>query len=46
MKEWLVHYEREGVHQIFRCWADDEEHAKEQCMDAEPKCSILLVEVR
>jgi hypothetical protein len=46
MKEWLVHYNDRGVDLIFRCWADDEKHAREQCMNAEPHCIILFVERR
>ena len=30
--------------QTFRCWADDAEHAMEQCRDAEPRADILGVE--
>ncbi len=33
LKHWLV----------FNCLAEDIDHAKEQCMDAYPKCSILWV---
>jgi len=33
LKHWLA----------FNCLADDIDHAKEQCMDAYPKCSILWV---
>jgi hypothetical protein len=28
---------------IFRCEADDENHAKEQCLNAEPECNIVFV---
>lgn len=46
LKEYLVHYSNGYGCLIFRCWAEDEDHAKEQCMDAEPNCTIELVELR
>ena len=27
----------------FKCWADDTEHAEEQCVNAYPECEILWV---
>ena len=46
LKEYLVHYENTYGKFLFRCWAEDEEHAKEQCLNAEPGCTVVLVELR
>lgn len=29
----------------FLCWADDEDHAREQCLNAEPGSEIVKVEL-
>lgn len=48
MKHFVVLYTEEGMDQdepplIFKCWADDREHAEEQCRDANPGVDIALV---
>lgn len=36
--------EEEGINwQFFECFADDSEHAEEQCMDAYPDGEVLWV---
>jgi hypothetical protein len=46
LKEYFVHYTLDNEDYIFRCWAEDKEHAKEQCLNAEPNCLIEFVELR
>lgn len=46
---WIVYNEPSKVEMslkhwlVFNCLAENIDHAKEQCMDAYPKCSILWV---
>lgn len=48
MPQYLVHYDtKDGpAPNPFLCWADDEDHAREQCENAEPGCTVVLVELR
>ncbi len=32
------------LHQFFKCQADDEDHAEEQCLNAYPDCEVIQVE--
>lgn len=41
MSEWQVVYECDGVALRFICMADDEDHAKEQCINAYPECTVI-----
>lgn len=48
MKNYAVMY-RDTFHKpheepfVFECWADDEDHAMEQCFNAYPACEIVAV---
>lgn len=42
LQEWFVVYTENGVGvQVFRCMAEDFEHADEQCENAYPEANIL-----
>ena len=44
----MVLYREDGMHPLdaplgFGCWAEDMDHAEEQCLDAYPDCDIVWV---
>jgi hypothetical protein len=49
MKEYIVLYRQEEVMTVldapfgFACWADDADHAEEQCLNAYPDADIVWV---
>ena len=48
MEQYIVLYKTSDVLPFdaplgFQCWADDTDHAEEQCMNAYPDCKILWV---
>ena len=49
MKKYIVLYRREEVMTVldapfgFACWADDADHAEEQCLNAYPDADIVWV---
>ena len=48
MSPYIVLYHAEGQHAfdpplLFRCQAEDGDHAEEQCADAEQGCEVLWV---
>lgn len=46
MNEYTVFYivDGEGIlWQFFNCYADNPDHAEEQCMNAYPECAVLWV---
>lgn len=40
-----VHYSWQGETGVFRCQAEDEAHALEQCENAYPNCCILSADL-
>ena len=49
MKNYIVLYRIESIMCPadppfgFQCWADDTDHAEEQCLNAYPDCSVVWV---
>jgi hypothetical protein len=49
MTQYIVLYRREDIMApadppfAFKCWAEDTEHAEEQCLNADPDCDIVWV---
>jgi hypothetical protein len=44
LRTYDVNYIHNSDSEVFRCQAEDEDHAMEQCKNAYPKCLILYVE--
>ena len=40
---YYTHEDEGGIAQVFTCQADNEDHAREQCLDAEPKAVVQAV---
>lgn len=50
MNKWHVIYKEKDAFgsfdfDIFRCRAEDMDHAKEQCLDAYPDCQIVWADI-
>lgn len=50
MKRLIVEYfadedtaQNDGTVEYFACWADDTDHAREQCDDAYPNCQVSAI---
>jgi hypothetical protein len=44
LRTYYVAYTSDGIDQFFKCQAENEDHAREQCLNAEPTAVIRYVQ--